>query len=88
MNRLKRILYFTLGEIVIPLLMGAANALIFGNEAFEIFYGYFLLVYLLCYFLFPMFYRGEMVKRFPNRYAFWGVMYLGFELVGIGFYFV
>lgn len=88
MSRLKKILYFTLGEIVVPFLLGVANTFIFGNDAFNFFYGYFLLVFLLCYFLFPVFYRGKMVERFSSRYAFYGVMYLGFEVLGILLFFI
>ena len=83
MSRLKKILYFTVGEIVVPFLLGAANAFIFGNDTFNFFYGYFLLVFLLCYFLFPVLYRGKMVEKFPSRCAFYGMLYLGFEILGI-----
>lgn len=83
MHRLKKVLYFTIGEIVFPFLFVFFNAIIWGNNGFEYFYKYFLLVYIICYFLFPVLYRGKMVEKFPNRYAFYGMLYFGFEVLGI-----
>ncbi|MCM1324716.1 MAG: hypothetical protein NC218_11395 [Acetobacter sp.] len=83
MKRFKKILYFVLGDIVVPFVLGAVNALIWGNEAFDYFYKYFLFVYFVCYLLFPVLYRKNMPKRFPNKYAFYGVMYLVFWVIGV-----
>ncbi len=86
MNRLKKILYFTIGEIIFPFLGGVFNAVIFGNGAFEYFYKYFLLVYIVCYFLFAALYRGKVAAKFPNRYIFYGILYLPFEILGVWLY--
>lgn len=83
---LQKILYFTLGEIVVPLVMGVFNALIFKNDSFEYFYPYFLLVFLVCYLLFPLIYREKMLKICPHRYVVYVWMYFFFELLGIGLY--
>lgn len=83
MRRFKKIFYFILGSIVVPFVLGALNAFLWGKETFEYFYKYFSLVYLICYLLFPALYRKNMPERFPNKYAFYGVMYLVFWVLGI-----
>ena len=86
MRQLKKIFYFISGGYLVPVCLGMAHIPFFGAENAKLFYGYFLFVFLLCYCLFPLFYRGKVAERFPNRYAFYGVMYLAFEILGIGLY--
>lgn len=83
MHRLKKVLYFTIGEIVFPFLFGFFNAIIWKNNGFEYFYKYFFVS--LYHLLFPVSsaISGKMVEKFPNRYAFYGMLYFGFEVLGI-----
>lgn len=88
MQRLKKVLYFILGQIMIPLVCGAINALIFGHDCFKYFHMYFSVVYIICYLLFPILYCGKIIKWFSNKYVFYIIMYLIFEMFGIGLCFI
>lgn len=86
MNKLKKILYFTLGAYLVPVCLGMIHILFLGVEDAKFFYQYFTLVYILVCLLSVFFYRGKIAEKFPNRYAFYGIMYLAFEVLGIGLY--
>lgn len=88
MQRLKKVLYFILGQIMVPLICGVLNAAIFGHECFEYFYIYFSVVYIISYLLFPVLYGGNTAKLISNKYVFYVMVYLIFEILGIGLCFI
>lgn len=88
MNRLKKILYFTLGLYFVPVCLGMVHIPFFGIENAAFFYQYFTIVYILVCLLSVFFYQKKMMEKFPNRYAFYGVMYLGFEVLGMILFFI
>lgn len=81
MIKLKKILYFIAGSIVIPFILAAFFTLVFGVNAFQRLSSFFGTVFLISYLLFPVLYKKDMPKRFPNRYVFYGVLYLGLSLL-------
>ncbi len=83
MQKMKKAFLFVLGICFIPLFLGNVNALIFGDDYRKVFSGYFLLVYLLIYCMFPLLYRGDAPKRFPNKYIFYAVQYFIFWIFGV-----
>lgn len=83
MKRLKKILCFVLGWQIVPLIFALINVWIWQIDSFKIFYCYFSIVYLLCYISFPLFYRPNIAKKIPNKYAFYGIMYGIFWIFGI-----
>lgn len=85
MNRLKKIFYFLLGGIVIPVVLGRLLSLLLKCEEYEG-VNFFGVVYFFIYLIFPVLY-GEKVKRlFPNKYVFYGVVYLPFIMLFVWLY--
>jgi len=82
MKRLQKAFLFVLGLCLVPLLVGNVSALVFGDDYRQVFSGYFLLVYLLVYFSFPLSYRRDVPKYFPNKYMFYAVQYFIFWILG------
>lgn len=83
MKRLKKILYFVLGWVIVPPVLAIITVWLFQIDAFKEIYGYFSLIYLLSYILFPLFYRGALQNKFPNKYAFYAVIYLTLCLLNL-----
>lgn len=83
MNKYKKALLFILGFLFIPETLSLLAAYILGLYDEYLLMGYFALVYLLIYFTFPLLYRKDVPKRFPNRYTLFAVLYLIFFLFGL-----
>lgn len=82
MQKFKKAVLFILGLYIIPVLLGHISASIFGSYYFKIFSGYFVLVYLLIYFLFPHFYKTNSNKKYFYRYMPYALLYLVFWILG------
>lgn len=77
MLRLKKIFYFVLGMLVVPAVLGKVVAGVVGADVFDGI-NFFGLVYFLVYLLFALLYRGKVKEMVPNRYVFYGGLYLPF----------
>ena len=80
MAMLKKIAYFILGLFVVPLAVGLPF-LSFGARTYEDSIGFFGGVYLIIYLLFPLLYRKKLQKFIPNKYVFYGVLYIPFIIL-------
>ena len=80
MLNLKKICYFIIGLVFIPLVFSAICAFIttFDYEDNIDFFGG---MYLIVYLLFPLLYRGKLKNIFINKYVFYGLLYLPFILL-------
>ena len=77
MLNLKKIGYFIIGLIVIPFIFSVIFA--FGtNSDYEDSIDFFGGMYLICYLLFPLLYRGKLQNITQNKYVFYGLLYLPF----------
>lgn len=83
MQKLKKAFYFLLGFLFIPEILSELTALILNLYNSRLLVGYYALVFLIIYFAFPFLYRKDIPKHFPNRYAFYGILYLIFWIFGI-----
>ena len=85
MQRYKKALLFVLGFLFIPEILSRLTGLMFGLYDERLLVGYFAVVFLLIYFSFPILYRKDVPKRFPNKYGFYALQYLIFWIFGIIF---
>lgn len=83
MQKFKKALLFILGFLFIPTFLGHISASILGNGYFKSFSGYFVVVYLLIYFLFPFIYQKNTLKIFHNKYIFYITLYFIFWILGV-----
>ena len=83
MQTLKKALYFLLGFWFIPEILSELTSLILSVDDSRLLVGYYALVFLIIYIAFPILYRKDVPKRFPNKYTFYGVLYLIFWILGI-----
>lgn len=81
MQKFKKIFYFTLGGIVIPPFLAMISAVIFHLESIRNSSAYFGLTYFIIYLLFPLLYTPKRQERYPNRYAFYALLYIPFVLL-------
>ena len=80
MTMLKKIVYFILGLIIVPFGVGLPF-LFLGSDVYEDAIEFFGGVYLIIYLLFPLLYRKKLQKFIPNRYVFYGVLYIPFIIL-------
>ena len=74
---LKKIAFFILGLIVVPLGVGLPF-LFLGSDIYEDAIEFFGGVYLIIYLLVPLLYRKKLQEFISNRYVFYGVLYIPF----------
>ena len=79
----KKILYFLLGYIFIPIGLALTTTFLYKIIDFHIMVSYFQIAFLIVYMTFPVLYRKDMPKRFPNKYMFYALQYLIFWIFGI-----
>ena len=77
MTMLKKIAFFILGLIVVPLGVGLPF-LFLGSDIYEDAVEFFGGVYLIIYLMFPLLYRKKLQEFISNRYVFYGVLYIPF----------
>ncbi len=77
MAMLKKIAFFILGLIVVPLGVGLPF-LFLGSDIYEDAIEFFGGVYLIIYLLVPLLYRKKLQEFISNRYVFYGVLYIPF----------
>jgi len=82
MQKYKKALFFVLGFLFIPEILSKLTALALGLYDDWLLTGYFAFVFLIIYFTFPILYCKDVPKRFPNKYAFYGLLYLIFWIFG------
>lgn len=73
MVRLKKIFYFILGWLSVPAVLSFSTLLIWDLKKGISFWS---LVYLVAYILFPILYKNNISQRFPNKFVFYGILYL------------
>ena len=73
MKRFRKIIYFILGWLFIPVILSFSTLFVFE---FKKGIGFWSLVYLISYLIFPLLYRNTIPQRFSNRYIFYGIIYL------------
>ena len=79
----KKILFFILGYIFIPIGLALTTSFLYKIVDFHTMVSYFQIVFLIVYFAFPILYRKDMPKRFPNKYMFYALQYFIFWIFGI-----
>ena len=79
----KKILYFILGYIFIPIGLALTTSFLYKVVDFHIMVDYFQISFLIVYLAFPVLYRKDMPKRFPNKYMFYALQYFIFWIFGI-----
>lgn len=72
---MRKIVYFIIGILVVPAVFGMATSYFFGSDDYETFVGFWGVVYLLIYLLFPLIYRGKIVQKISNRYMMYAIPY-------------
>lgn len=87
MQKLKKVFYFILGGSIIPFLLSFPYAYIFKADNLKEFKAYWFISYLLIYLFFPFLYQKNIKKRFSNKYAFYGILYLVFFILGLMLFF-
>ena len=80
---MKKIIFFIIGAIIIPMLMSGLTALIFSPQDYERYAGFWWSVYLLIYVSFPFIYRPA-IKQKMSKPAFYVLIYaVIFSISGI-----
>lgn len=87
MPNLKKVFYFILGLSIVPFLFSFPYAYIFRADNLTEFKAYWFISYLLIYLIFPPLYQKNIKKRFPNKYTFYGILYLIFFILGMILFF-
>ena len=80
---IRKFLLFVLGFIFIPLVLALTTSFLCKLVDFNTMIYYFRAVFLVIYLSFPVLYRKDMPKRFPNKYAFYAMEYIIFWIFGI-----
>lgn len=75
MTYLKKVVYFTVGVLLVPFILGLITLWLVGSEDYETFYGFWCGVYLLIYIFFPFVYRGKIAQKIPNKYVMYAILY-------------
>lgn len=63
--------------VIIPVVLGEGMSFVMNCDVFDGI-NFFGLVYFLVYLLFALLYRGKVREMVPNRYVFYGGLYLPF----------
>jgi len=79
----KKILFFILGYIFIPAGLAFTTSFLYRMVSLNTMIYYFRAVFLIIYLAFPVLYRKDMPKRFPNKYMFYALQYFIFWIFGI-----
>ena len=87
MRKLKKVFYFILGWSVIPFVLSIPYAYILQADNLKEFKAYWFIMYFIIYLIFPIIYKESMQKRIPNKYAFYGVIYTIFFILGLLLFF-
>ncbi|MCM1324859.1 MAG: hypothetical protein NC218_12155 [Acetobacter sp.] len=87
MQKLKEVFYFILGGSIVPFLLSFPYAYILRADNLKEFKAYWFISYLLIYLFFPLLYQKNIKKRFPNKYTFYGILYLTFFILGLILFF-
>ena len=83
MPKLKKAFYFMLGLSVVPFLLSIPYAYILQADNLKEFKAYWLIAYFIIYLIFPLLYKEDIQKHVPNRYAFYGIIYAVFFILGL-----
>lgn len=75
MINIKKIVYFTIGFLSVPFILGIITAMLLKTEEYELFAKVWGIVYLLIYLLFPMSYRGRIAEKVQNKYIMFAILY-------------
>ena len=79
----KKILFFILGFIFVPMGLALTTSFLYKIVDFHIMVEYFQTAFLIIYLAFPVLYRKDMPKRFPNKYMFYALQYFIFWIFGV-----
>ena len=86
MDKVRKIFYFILGWFCVPVVLSLFTLFVLDFNKGISFWG---LVYLISYILFPLLYKNNISKKFPNKYVFYGVMYIVLAVIlGVLYFFV
>ncbi len=86
MQKLKKIFYFMLGLNVVPFLLSIPYAYILQADNLKEFWAYWFIAYFIIYLIFPLLYKENIQKHVPNRYAFYGIIYIVFFILGLAIF--
>lgn len=86
MQKLKKIFYFMVGLNVVPFLLSIPYAYILQADNLKEFWAYWFIAYFIIYLIFPLLYKENIRKHVPNRYAFYGIIYIVFFILGLGLF--
>lgn len=75
MNNLKKIIYFTLGILIIPFTLAIASTYLFNDDNYELFHGFWGSAYLPIYLLFSVIHRGKIAQKIPNKFVLFAILY-------------
>lgn len=80
---MKKIIFFIIGAIFIPMLMSGLTAFIFAPRDYEAYSGFWWSIYLLIYIIFPLLYRPK-IKQKMSKTAFYVLIYaVLFFIIGL-----
>ena len=86
MQSVKKVIFFILGYFFIPIVMAMLTSFALEIKEGRSFWG---IIFLIAYMLFPLIYRGNISKKFPNKYIFYGVIYIVLAVIlGVLYFFV
>lgn len=86
MQKLKKAFYFMLGLNVVPFLLSIPYAYILQADNLKEFWAYWFIAYFIIYLIFPLLYKENIQKHVPNRYAFYGIIYIVFFILGLAIF--
>ena len=80
---MKKIIFFIIGAVFVPMLMSWLTAFVFAPRDYEVYSGFWWGVYLLVYILFPLLYRPK-IKQKMSKPVFYVLIYaVIFVLTGL-----
>jgi hypothetical protein len=81
MERMKKIILFIIGLLVIPTVIAFLTAFILKIDIFERLYISLFFDYMIAYILTPLLYRPRIQKHISNKYVFFALIFFVFWLL-------
>ena len=78
MKKFRTLFYFILGWLSIPTILSLTTLFVLDLKKGMTFWN---IIYLINYIIFPLLYRNNIPQKFPNKYLFYGIIYLVLSLI-------
>ena len=78
MKKFRTLFYFILGWLSIPTILSLTTLFVLDLKKGMTFWN---IIYLISYIIFPLLYRNNIPQKFPNKYLFYGIIYLVLSLI-------